>query len=258
MFGTSKYPLLVTHYPSKKKCILKIRKDMEVLLGISDGIVLNDIIDIPNSKSNYICADNSAGGFGWLSDHGFGSHGWVDAEMQYPVNYIRGPELRQSRLFFLKNIGISNIGKIEPPINILFSRNSSRDARRCVDFSAQIEIAKRLSSRSNRIKVQAVNFVNNTLKDQLKIVSKASIFITAAGGGSFPAFFLPFGATLIIYGDCNMHLDSDLYNNYGQFQVHWMSLSSMNEDLTLFLHLLMDEIEFLLSKSLHHNSNPDA
>jgi hypothetical protein len=258
MFGTSKFPLLITHYLSKKKCILQIRKEMEELLGVSDGILINDLIDIPDRKSNFICADHSAAGYGWLSDHGFGSHGWVDADMQFPVNYMRGPEMRQSRLFFLRNIGVSDVGQLEPPFYILFSTNSSKDVRRCVDFNAQIEVAKSLSTSWNKTTVQVMNFMNYTLTDQLKAISKASIFITAAGGGSFPAFFLPYGATLIIFGDNNMHLDSDLYNNYGQFQVHWMSLSHMSEDLTLFSHLLKDEIENLvfLHQKKDINLNP--
>jgi hypothetical protein len=78
--------------------------------------------------------------------------------------------------------------------------------------------------------------------------SKASIFITASGGGSFPAFFLPKRSVLIIYGDENMHLDSDVYNNYGQISVHWMSLRSRENDQEIFFYLLCNEIENLLSQ----------
>jgi hypothetical protein len=211
-------------------------------------------LQIPNPESSYICSDYSTSGYGWLNDHGFSSHGWKDQDMEDPMNLHRGPEFRQLRDFMLKNMQISHDYKPKAPLIILFSQESSRDNRRCLNFETEITIAEKLEKKNaGLISIQSFNHKNITVRRQLEMSSKASIFVTVSGGGSFPAFFLPKGSVLIIYGDENMHLDSDVYNNYGQISVHWMSLRSRGNDTTIFYHLLCDEIESLLSNM---NSTP--
>lgn len=84
---------------------------------------------------------------------------------------------------------------------------------------------------------------------QLQIASKTAIYISAVGGGTFPAYFLPKGATLILYGDRDMFLDFDLFNNYGQVRVHWMSLESRLNDTDILVDIIRDELEALASRS---------
>jgi Glycosyltransferase 61 len=254
VFGIIQKPLLLTYDHTKRQCILPIRRSMENLFGIQNDILVNKQIQIPQSKSSYICSDHTVVGYGWLNDHGFNNHGWIDSEMEYPVNYQRGMEFRQFRKYLLAKIGLeaeSNAAiDISTPLLIIFSQRSSSDNRRSLEFSTEIMLAKDLPLRSQvQISVQIMDHRNMTLNAQLQLVSTASIFVTAAGGGSFPAFFLPKGAVLIVYGDPNMHLDSDVYNNYGgQIRIHWMSIRSKEKDLQLLHHLLLDEIEMLTSK----------
>jgi hypothetical protein len=229
------------------KCKLSIRKSIEQLFGISEAMLPALKLQIPNPQSNYLCSDFSVSGYGWLNDHGFSSHGWVDADMNHPMNLHRGPEFCLLRSFILRNLHLSDGYKPQEPFIIIFSQESSRDMRRCLSFDDEIQIAKKLQrSSGNLISVYSFHHLNTTVRTQLDLSSKASIYITASGGGSFPAFFLPRDSVLIIYGDRDMHLDSDLYNNYGQISVHWMSLRYRDEDKSLFYHLLCDEIEKLL------------
>jgi hypothetical protein len=226
---------------------------MEELFGIQNEIFVNKQIKIPPSKSSYLCSDHTVVGYGWSNDHGFNNHGWIDSEMEYPVNYQRAMEFRQFRNYLLTKAGLSAesnaITEIDAPVIILFSERSSSDSRRSLDFSTEILLAKNISLQNPmNISVHTMNHKNMTLTAQLELVSKTSIFVTAAGGGSFPAFFLSKGALLIIYGDPNMHLDSEIYNNYGgQVRVHWMSIHSKEKDTFLFYHLLLEEIETLSS-----------
>jgi hypothetical protein len=248
-FGITNNSLLYTYRRNKKKCQLPIRSSIEKLFGVTNLIIPATNIQIPNPESSYICSDYSTSGYGWLNDHGFGSHGWKDQDMENPMNLHRGPEFRQLRDFMLKNIHVFHAYKAKPPLVILFSQESSKDVKRRLSFDAEINIAKELESKNKgQISVQSFHHKSTTFRDQLEMSSKASIFITASGGGSFPAFFLPKRSVLIIYGDENMHLDSDVYNNYGQISVHWMSLRSRENDQEIFFYLLCNEIENLLSQ----------
>jgi hypothetical protein len=191
-----------------------------------------------------VCSDYSISGYGWLNDHGFSSHGWVDEDMNYPMNLHRGPEFFLLRSMMLKKMHLFDGFKLVKPFIILFSIESSKDMRRSLSFHREIHIAKQLQQRNNGlVSVYSFHHNNITVRKQLELSSKASIFVTASGGGSFPAFFLPEGSILIIYGDKDMHLDSDLYNNYGQITVHWMSLKNQDQDTNIFFHLLCDELE---------------
>ena len=71
-----------------------------------------------------------------------------------------------------------------------------------------------------------------------------SIFVSACGGGSFTAYFLPRGSSLVLYYNAtggmdyfaNEHrtggpalLDWDLMNNLGYLRVQWLPIASMDE-----------------------------
>ena len=249
-FGIIENSLLLMYGTNRKKCKLPIGSRIEQLFKVGEAKVPAMKFQIQNPESNYICSDYSTSGYGWVNDHGFGSHGWVDQDMEYPMNLHRGPEFRRLRDFMLKNINLQHDYKPRAPFIILFSQESSKDIRRSLSFKKEIQIATHLQNQSNGlISVQSFQHKKTAFKKQLEMSSSASIFITVSGGGSFPAFFLPKGSVLIIYGDQNMHLDSDVYNNYGQIRVHWMSLHSKDNDSSIFFHLLCDEIENLLIKT---------
>jgi hypothetical protein len=218
-----------------------------MLFDVPNALIPSSKLKFHNPKSNYLCSDYSVSGYGWLNDHGFSSHGWVDEDMNHPMNLHRGPEYSLLRRAMLNKMHIFDGFKVEKPCIILFSVESSRDMRRCLSFHHEIQIVKQLQERNDGlVSVHSFHHSNITVRKQLELSSKASIFITASGGGSFPAFFLPEGSVLIIYGDRDMHLDSDLYNNYGQISVHWMSVKNQHQDISLFFNLICDELEKLL------------
>jgi hypothetical protein len=224
-----------------------MRKDIEDLFDIANSVVSASKLLIHNSASDFICSDFSVTGYGWLNDHGFNSHGWLDRDMHNPMNLHRGQEFVRLRKFFLDNIDLKDNYEHTTPLQILISKESSLDLRRRMNFSLETNIAKQLAKlNQGKIFVKSFYHHNTPLKRLLQLSSKASIYITSSGGGSFPAFFMPRGSVLIIYGDKNMHLDSDLYNNLSQIKVHWMSIPSRNKDVMLFQYLLCDEIENLL------------
>jgi hypothetical protein len=88
----------------------------------------------------------------------------------------------------------------------------------------------------------------------MRLASQSTIFVSAAGGGTFPAFFLPKGASLILYGDDKMYLDFDLHNNHGQIRVHWLSLSSIKNDTNILVELIRDELCRLSSFPLFNST----
>jgi hypothetical protein len=238
---------LVTKYPSIVACPSK-HSEFEELFGISIPSTENELLSIRNPKSNFVCADHFLTGFGWLSDHGMGQHGWRPDDFKYPVNLRRGSELRRLRSFLLKNIGIPSDYRLEKPFQILFSINSSKDERRRIDFNDEIKALEKLTLQNETFTVMKLHLVETlSLKMQLEVTSRTAVFISAVGGGTFPAFFLPKGASLILYGNRNMYLDFDIYNNYGQFRVHWMSLTKRKRDCNLLLDLIKDEIETIMA-----------
>jgi hypothetical protein len=249
-FNISDTNLLLTYGKNREKCRHTIRKSIEKLFGVPDALIPSMRLQIHNPESHYLCSDYSVSGYGWLNDHGFNSHGWVDEDMNYPMNLHRGPEFSLLRSMMLEKMHLFDESQLMEPFLILFSVESSRDMRRCLSFHDEIQIAKQLQqSNHGLVTVSSFHHGNITVRRQLELTLKASIFITASGGGSFPAFFLPKGSVLIIYGDKDMHLDSDLYNNYGQISVHWMSLQNQHQDTSLFSHILCDELERLFQST---------
>jgi hypothetical protein len=245
IFSLSSEALTVAKLPSKRQCTEKVRYDIEELF-VKKVNQIDSIFQGKDRESPILCADKSAGGFGWLSDHGLNSHGWVDKDMDFPINVGRGPELRRLRSFVLQNLSPSISSDIHKPYQIIFSIKSSRDKRRRSDFHDQfVAVQDYIKRTSWDVIVKQVHVVSLPIPMQVDLASKTSIFITVSGGGSLPAFFLPKGATLILYGDENMHLDCDLFNNYGLGNVHWMSMKSRHNDTNLLLQLLIDEIESL-------------
>jgi hypothetical protein len=82
----------------------------------------------------------------------------------------------------------------------------------------------------------------SNLNDQVRLASRSTIYISAVGGGTFPAFFLPKGATLTLYVDESMYLDFDVFNNYGQVRLHWLSLKARQNDTDILIELIRDEL----------------
>jgi hypothetical protein len=77
--------------------------------------------------------------------------------------------------------------------------------------------------------------------EQIKFSSQAAIFVSVVGGGTFPAFFLPKGASLILLYPTGEMLDWDVWNNYQEIFTHWIHLDDLTVDA--ILNLVRDELD---------------
>lgn len=145
----------------------------------------------------------------------------------------------------LNNGGVRTETALTMPYLVVFSPFSSRRTNRRLDFKEQIAAVQSLKIANVQFRVRRPHLVSYPIMSQLEIASKTAIYISAVGGGTFPAYFLPKGATLILYGDRDMFLDFDLFNNYGQVRVHWMSLESRLNDTDILVDIIRDELEAL-------------
>ena len=241
MFGLTNESLLITRYRSKSDCP-RTTGELEALFRFPNRTTLNDDLSILDAESNYVCASHGASGFGWLTDHGVGDHGWDPRDLEYPINLGRGPELRRWRHLMLKHLHLPSEVKLQAPFLVTFSINSSRHPSRRIDFRDEIAA---VSSLPNIELDGNLHLTELSIPEQVGIASRTAIYISVVGGGTFPAFFLPQGASLILYGDKDMYLDFDLFNNYGQVRVHWMSLTSRQNDTKILLDLINDELEVM-------------
>jgi hypothetical protein len=216
------------------------------MFGFPTRITSNEAIDIPGSDTRYVCSPHGGGGYGWLMDHGVGDHGWKDADLEYPVNIRRGPELGRFREYILRKMGILNTMVSKEYFVITFSIHSSRKENRRINFMEEIMAVKKLQFSGAIVQVNSPRLVAYPIKSQVKIASGTNIYISVVGGGTLPAFFLPKGATLILYGDKEMYLDFDLFNNYANLRVHWMSFTTRQNDTQILLNLIQDEIDLLI------------
>jgi hypothetical protein len=191
IFNLSKETLTVTKLSSKRQCIEKVSNDIEELF-IKNVQQVDAIFKGKDREASIVCATKSALGYGWLSDHRLNSHGWVDKDMDFPINIGRGPELRRLRSFVLQNMSPHVSSVINKPYQITFSINSSRDKRRRSDFQDQFVAVQDYMNRSSLdVIVKQVHVVSLSIPLQIAIASKSSIFISASGGGSLPAFLVP-------------------------------------------------------------------
>ena len=251
-------------------------------------------------KSNLICARHGAAGIGSLTDHGTDKfHGWHDKDYKTTHNHGRGGLFYKFRQHTVQNIlgqrkrkqqesgntdndnhsnNIGGGGDISgPPYKIVFSKASSNNIHRTLDFSSQsvflqqelIENNKQEEknmandksnmSSSPNVDIQSYLFKEYTLEEQIEIVSDAAIYITGAGGGAVTASWLPKGSTVIIYyretggQEANKatglpaRLDWDYFNNIGYLRVHWLPSGTMNtyRDLVALLELVKHELQII-------------
>ncbi len=227
-----------------------------------------------------ICAKHAVAGLGWLTDHGTRNHGWMinneenSLDVSPAHNVGRGAELYSFRNFMLQNIGfetfsgastVSRSSQETVSFRILLSAHTSNHLDRSFGLEEQ---HKALAKAFPYAEVSVLDLVDMQLLDQISLVSDQSqskgrdeakqlrnsdstiqqrrhtIFVSACGGGSVTAYFLPKGSSLILYynevGGMNFFLnelntggqallDWDLMNNLGYLKVHWLPIGSMNE-----------------------------
>jgi len=244
---------------------------------LTKEIVDKDGISKGSSKAPQsfpICAKHAVAGLGWLTDHGTRNHGWMinNEEISLDVspahNVGRGAELYSFRNFMLQNIGfeifsgaskVSSSSQETVSFRIILSAHTSNHLDRSFGLKEQ---HKALAKAFPYAEVSVLDLVGMKLLDQIALVSDQSqakqlrnsgstiqqrhhtIFVSACGGGSVTAYFLPKGSSLILYynevGGMDYFsnerntggqalLDWDLMNNLGYLKVHWLPIGSMNE-----------------------------
>ena len=163
----------------------------------------------------------------------------------------------------------------EGPYRIAFNVLSSRDRDRRLDFTKQINYLKsRLSlpfKSKQQVHIKAYTLWNMTLQEQVRLATQTDIFVTACGGGSMTATFLPRGASLLVYYNSTggldfaslrsnkaaARLDWDLLNNAAHLRAHWLPIDNMDqtEGLDLLLQFVQHEINILQQERKLHNIN---
>jgi hypothetical protein len=228
-------------------------------------------------QSSLVCWKKTVVGIGLLTDHGLYDHGWEQSNTlpngRVPHNLGRGRHFYDFAQFYRRHTLATTAtapAKATPPVThatmsrdtdnsqrplgvppqITFAIRSSRDWARKLDFVAQIKALQSLSAHYD-FTVRA--YAKNT-----------SIYVTACGGGSMTATFLPRHATLILWYDAiggldfvphlaanhlPARLDADLLNHAAAWRVHWLPVSYIhNETATkrqLFVKLIQHELAIL-------------
>jgi hypothetical protein len=280
----SKKRLFLTVMPSKQGQCAQMVTELAPMMGVSDIKLVLDLKPTTTpvatgNTSNLVCATHSASGMGFLTDHGLNEHGGQLQDYLNPVNVHRNSNLERFRAFLLRNIGIDDNDaskglQVLPPYKVIFSILSSKEPKRRFDFAKSVQVLR--STRrmvphnpaprydinstgggdqppvplSSLLQIESIAMWNYTIPQQaLLTCCQAAIYVSACGGGTAPAFFLPKGATLILYGNDLQRLDWDLWNNYAHLRVHWLSMEHMEEEEDLLVKLIQDEVETLLAAS---------
>jgi hypothetical protein len=182
-----------------------------------------------------VCARSVLAGMAWLQDHGVNSHGYLESDFDQPENIGRGPQLARFRDHVLRNAKLTrmDLSSAERPWNVVFSANSSKHQLRRRDFTKEMEAVKNRFGR--RVHVQSLLLWNYTVVEQMKLAAHTAIFVSVVGSGTFPAYFLPKGASLLLLFPPGEKLDWDVWNNFGEIFTHWISLDDMSVDVILSL-----------------------
>ena len=226
---------------------------------------VNDRVVVPPGEttgvhSDFICAKYGATGIGALTDHGIHKgHGQRRKDYTFVRNTGRGPLLFDFRNQLLRN------AEIKEDRNAVFAKNLplktivviSESKKSGVQyFQEQVEAVK-ASFPPNQLVVESHNISAIPFTEQMKAATETSVYISVMGDGALPAFFLPRGATLILFYNDNsefvtvskrektfpIKLDYDLWNNLGYIRVHWLPLSTRDQKgLDMMVKIIKDVI----------------
>jgi hypothetical protein len=116
------------------------------------------------------------------------------------------------------------------------------------------------------VAVESYSFQDLSVREQVEIASRTSVFVTACGGADVTASFLPAGGAVVLYysetggAKDNRHtglpalLDWDVFNAMSYLRVHWMPCNTVDseiDDQTLKL-LIEHEISLMESSTFTH------
>eukprot|EP00977_Amphora_coffeiformis_P018468 scaffold6506_cov171-Amphora_coffeaeformis.AAC.16 len=240
------------------KCGGLVRKFIP-LMGVEKIYSLNNV-GTQGGTAERICARHAAAGIGMLTDHGSTRHGQTLDDYQRVQNAGRGAHFYAFRNFMLRNLGIDEgLFPKRDRHGVLFSVNSSTSLSRRKSFEKQIAAAH--IGLDNKAVVGGVEFARFPLHDQVQAILKASVLVSAAGGSTATAMFLPRHSSLILFfetdgatfvgrsrkKDFPPMLDFDFWNNASYLRVHWLPTGSMDEPF--HLEFLVDLIRSELAQT---------
>lgn len=245
MFRLTDKKLFLTEMPSRKGSCRPLMRQYGPMMGMRGLPPITTKLKVANAQASLVCTRHSASGMGWLTDHGMNLHGVRPSDFENPHNIFRSSNLIGFRNYLLKNIGMKTPSVLEKPHRVTFSILSSKDLDRRFDFSRQVQAVR---TAVPDVEVQSIAMWNYTIDKQIEIATKSAVYISVGGGGTSPAFFLPEGASLILYGRVGERFDWDLWNNYAQVRTHWLTLSqNMENDTELLVDLVRAELEAIES-----------
>ena len=233
-----------------KKCSHNLWKYLP-LLGASNYSTLAglNLTGIANGAppSGLVCARIGLAGTPMLTDTGFNTHGQRRQDYLIPHNVNRGRTLWEFQQFMLQRLRVRP--RVRPKA-VTFSIHSSNSPNRNRSFQNHITALSRATENTD-ISVRSFQFADWEMKDQIEIVNESSIYVSTAGGSSAIATFLPRGSSLILfYNDIDelkafgpSYLDWDFWNNAEYLRVHWLPISTMDDDVDIFVALVQYELE---------------
>jgi len=231
-------PLILNHNNNNKNVEASTTTDYQVeldQLGLDQLHLTNaDLKKKFNKKHAIICAPHGLTGGGLFSDHGEHRwHGQWPSDRKLPHNMGRGGLLRRFRAFLMQNLGMDPDATVNTKRRrIVVSQSSSSKAWRANltfgEYIHEMNTTFRDSKRHKDVEVLPVNMTSMSLEEQIQLTSTASVFLTAVGGGSATAMFLPKGAHLVLFYNPNQYLDWDVWNNFPHLNVHWVGMWRTN------------------------------
>jgi hypothetical protein len=233
---------------------------------------------IVGESTALICAKTTVAGIGFLTDHGWHDHGWESRATTNtpPHNAGRGRLFYDFAQFLMQHspMAPATTDRSEMRPQITFSLESSRDWKRRLNFTHQIEALTAQSKKNQgdheEFSVKSYHMHDLSLSEQMAVAAETSIFVTACGGGSMTATFLPRHAVLIVYYDTEggldfdnyqmkanhqpARLDWDLLNNAAHLRVHWLPIRDMDspDHMKVFTALIRHEIATIQRARMNH------
>lgn len=201
-------------------------------------------------SSRIVCGQDGLTGMGQFSYHETHHHNGTHLRGEQkkmnqdlvPAQNGKAGFFRRMRRFLMRKAGVHDFQRLPSSHStILFSQNSSRRGKRANGtFHTQIEYLKSEFPES-QVRIEATSLASLSVEEQIQKLSQTDIFLSATGGGSASAIFLPPGAHLILFYE-DWFLDWDYWNNMADIHVHWIPIEDLEDFSQLSnLKLLIEE-----------------
>jgi hypothetical protein len=160
----------------------------------------------------------------------------------------------------MDNIGIDPDTPIQrEPYLIVFNINTSlKEKRKDVNLDDQADVVSTYFG--DRVEVKVVDFKSLSLVDQIRLISRAAVFVAVCGGGTVTGTFLPEGASVILY-HYNGKLDFAFWNNFPHIKAHWFHLenqSRLDSPLVKLIGAELDHLDFQMGCGTVANSSNET